>query len=271
MNTKIASMVAALALGLGGCATDPGMGGMVYRDGGYYAPARDGYGDYYVAPEVSDDWYGDPFYGPGFDPFGFGPNWYGGGSGYCSVRYRYCPSGWYGGPFAYGFGTSLWIGFGGRQYYDPWGGDGAWAYAQPWGHRHRPGSSHDGRPHHSPPATPEGAPSGLVGRIAVDDDDADFGPGDDSDGRLLDATGDPRQVARPTRRRLMRRQPAGMPLVLGSVPGTDPQPVGPAAGGWPVQRSGGGQERSARAEGGERMRASNPGTGARQGRRARDD
>lgn len=247
MNRTLASVVAALALGLGGCATDPGMGGMVYRDGGYYAPARDGYGDYYVAQDVADDWYDDPFYDAYYDPFVFGPSWYGGGGGYCSVRYRYCPAGWYGAgsPFAFGFGTGLWIGFGGRSYYDPWGG-----YYSPWAYgseRHHDWHPPHRRPHPSQPSegsapSPWRPPGDTVGRI----DDGDAGlPGEGGpDGRFLDTDRDGKPDARLVRRRLMRPQPLGTPQFFGQ-PDASQAPTRPEQGGarFGGERSGGGDSR----------------------------
>jgi hypothetical protein len=271
MNMKLATVVSALALGLGGCASDPGMGdGMVYRDGGYYAPAREGYGDYYVAPEEPDDWYGDDaFYGAGYDPFVFGPSWYGGGSGYCSVRYRFCPSGWYGGsPFAYGFGTSLWIGFGTRGYYDPWGGYyEPWAYSQAWGSHHGRGhgSSHGWRPPHQPqPAqeTQDGQSTpwqAIAGIAAEDEDGGDRTRTTDAEGRFLDGNGDGKPDGRRLRWRQLRAQPVGSAVLIGAQPVPVPQAVQPVHPQWSGGGRTGGQARGARSEGGGRMRSGGDG------------
>lgn len=273
MNTKLAAMVAALALGLGGCASDPGMGGMVYRDGGYYAPARDGYGDYYLAPDYSDDWaydgyydpFYDPFYGPFYDPFVFGPNWYGGGGGYCSVRYRYCPAGWYDG-FGSGyygfvpFGTGLWLSFGGRGgYYDPWG-----YRDQPYAWR---------PPHHPQPTPAPGAqsppwrPPAEAGDGLADAGSRDgFAAETDADGHFADGNGDGRPDERPLRRRLLRQQPMGTPIPLGSRP-PPPNPAwldrfgqtdrgGRGAGGDERRSSGGERSSGGRSDGAERASAS---------------
>jgi hypothetical protein len=284
MNMKLATVVAALALGLGGCASDPGMGGMVYRDGGYYAPVRDGYGDYYVAPEYSDDWAGyDPFYGPFYDPFVFGPNWYGGGGGYCSVRYRYCPTGWYGygSPFSSGFGTSLWLDFGTRAYYNPWGYYEPWGYSQPF-HAWRP-------PHRRPTPPAQGStqtppwrpPTDAIGQTDEGGDGGDGMPLETGpDGRFLDDNGDGRPDERPLRRRLMRPQPMGAPVLIGTRPLPDAsaapsnQGGNRLGGGDRVDRNGGGgRERSERSEGGGRARTSGEGDdgAARTRRRDRDD
>ena len=91
MNTRIATAVIALAMGLSGCAsTSSSMhSSVVYRDGSYYSPAEAGRGDYYYAPEPrADDYFG-------YDPFLFGSPFYAFG-GYCSAAYRYCPPFWYG-------------------------------------------------------------------------------------------------------------------------------------------------------------------------------
>lgn len=111
-----------LAMGLAGCATDPG-NGLVYEDGSYYSPVGEGQGDYYVGRAYDRVRYvGDPFFDEFDWLYGGGP-WYGGwyGSpfygygGYCSVRYRFCPRGGWADPFPrYDFG--LYFG-------DPWARD----------------------------------------------------------------------------------------------------------------------------------------------------
>ena len=273
MNTKLATMVAALALGLGGCATDPGMGGMVYRDGGYYAPAHEGYGDYYVAPDHSDDWaydgyydpFYDPFYGPFYDPFVFGPNWYGGGGGYCSARYRYCPAGWYdgfgsayygggfgGGGFGGGGlgGGGFWLSFGGRGgHYDPWGYSEQPVAWRPPQHR-RPPPAQGAQ---SPPWRPPGSAGDGLANAGSGDADA---PETGADGRFVDGNGDGRPDQRPLRRRLLRQQPTWAPLPLGSRPA----PPNPS---WPVSSDrsergsdGGGRSSGERSDGGGRASAS---------------
>ena len=277
MNTKLASLVAALALGLGGCATDPGMGGMVYRDGGYYAPARDGYGDYYIAPDYSDDWadggYYDPFYGPFYDPFVFGPNWYGGGGGYCPARYRYCPAGWYDGfGSAYygggGFGTGFWLSVGGRGgYYDP------------WAYRDQPDAWRP--PHHRHPAPAQDTQSpdwrsptdAAVGLADADGRDG-VAPESGADGRFSDRRGDGRFDQRLLRRGLIRQQPTRAPISIGNrlpppnAGWTDRSGRSERSGGGGSERSSGSGERSGeRSGGGERASSSDEGGGATRARR----
>jgi hypothetical protein len=144
MRRILFTIVAAAGLGLGGCATTPYADGMRYDDGSYYAPAREGYGDYYVAPEPVQPGWNDPFYDPFYDPF-FSPFYYdpfwagpGWGGGYCSVRYRVCPS----------WGWSL------GGYYEPWFGYGGGRY-EPWRHASWPA----GAPRHR--RAPQPAPLGA--------------------------------------------------------------------------------------------------------------
>lgn len=103
--TRILILLAA-AFALAGCATyDSAYYGRapIYRDGGYYYPQYDGYGDYYYGrPEtiVREYGYGGwPYYGHGY--------------------------GYYGGGYRYG--------------YDPWGWGGwGWPYHRRHSHRHPP-------------------------------------------------------------------------------------------------------------------------------------
>lgn len=242
MNIYKAMLVAALGLGVGACATGPSYyDGMVYQDGDYYAPPSDGYGDYYVGqatyagdPYGYGGYYGDPFFGP----YGYGaPYGWGGFSGYCSVRYRYCPSlgfldpwnrfdlwigsgwgwydprwndGWYGG--GYGGG---WYGGG---YGSGWYGGGGW-----YGGRH----GYDGRRHRRPsPPSPQPAPgrpagdpdanvrSGAVMYVpppgASDWETYYDGttplppPGGPAQGASVERDGDPRWSPRPMPRRIER-------------------------------------------------------------------
>lgn len=78
-----------------------------YEDGSYYSAGDGDGGDYYYAAQPREDFYPPPgFYGLGY-------------SGYCPVRYRYCPT-WF------GFGGAWVPGPGWRYdpffepYYDPW-------------------------------------------------------------------------------------------------------------------------------------------------------
>lgn len=86
--TRILILLAA-AFALAGCATyDSAYYGRapIYRDGGYYYPQYDGYGDYYYGrPETIVREYG---YG-GWPYYGHGYGYYGGG-----YRYGYDPWGW---------------------------------------------------------------------------------------------------------------------------------------------------------------------------------
>jgi hypothetical protein len=141
--------VAALAVGLGGCASMSSnyQSDAVYRDGSYYSPADAGYGDYYYAPEPRYDYYYDHsyFFGSPFYTFG----------GYCSMRYRYCPPFWYD-PF---------LSFDGFGFYSPWYGwyDPIWYY----GHRR----------HHHQPSNDDGDQGDTVAAQppsdAIDDDSTD--------------------------------------------------------------------------------------------------
>jgi hypothetical protein len=104
-------LIVLAALALSGCATYSntyhGERQAVYRDGSYYSPSSDGYGDYYYAPEYRyhDDYFGyhDPY---GYGSFGYG-NPYGYGSRWCTLRYRPCPGYW-----RSGWGLSLFFGNG---------------------------------------------------------------------------------------------------------------------------------------------------------------
>ncbi len=89
-----------VALALGACATQPpNYRAAVNQDGIYYSPGDDGVGDYYYAPEQRADYYPWPAvhygYGLGWPSYSF--------AGYCSLRYRYCPS-WFGFGYSIGYG-----------------------------------------------------------------------------------------------------------------------------------------------------------------------
>ncbi|CAN5276506.1 hypothetical protein BH11PSE14_BH11PSE14_07220 [soil metagenome] len=242
MNRMTVALVAALGATLGGCASDPYASGMRYQDGGYYSQASAGRGDYYVAPDYRDSYssFGDPFY----DPFVFGPSWYGGGYGYCSVRYRYCPSGWIG-AYGYGrpgFGTSLWLGFGRTGFYNPWSYSDSWAFYDPWAF-HDPWIFYDqsrGEPrHHRRPDPREEEQTAQIPRTRPDPDAyaeaGTSGWAEDSDG---DGRPDERALAR---RQMLRAQPTGQPDVLGeqqrSLPWFDAQAGMRADRGRQVDRS----------------------------------
>jgi hypothetical protein len=126
------TLIVLAALALSGCASYGTSYGdaraPVYRDGSYYSPSAQGYGDYYYAPEYRYDGYYDDFYGYGY-PYGYGGYGYGygspyglGSSRYCSFRYRPCGYGSYWGS---GFGLSLFFGRG----WDRWNGWNSW---DPW-------------------------------------------------------------------------------------------------------------------------------------------
>lgn len=121
MKYRLSFATIALALGLGGCATYSDYYGsnVVYEDGSYYSPADQSQGDYYFAPERDYD----PYY---YDDYFYNDYWGAPGyfTGYCSVRYRYCPS--YGytpflSPFPrYGFSLSFGSGWGNYGWGDRW-------------------------------------------------------------------------------------------------------------------------------------------------------
>ena len=119
-------------LALSGCATysDTRMSErVVYRDGSYYSPSADGYGDYYYAPEYRyDDYYDRYWYSNRYDFF---PYSYGYRS--CAFSYRRCPFGY--SPWRSGWGFSIFFG-------DPWG----WPFSS-WRHHRRSWHDYD-RDHH---------------------------------------------------------------------------------------------------------------------------
>lgn len=93
-----------LAPALAACATQPAnYRADAYQDGSYYSPGDDGVGDYYYAPEPSDDYYPWPAVHYGYS-YGYGLGWPSYAfAGYCSLRYRYCPS-WFGFGYPFGYG-----------------------------------------------------------------------------------------------------------------------------------------------------------------------
>ena len=81
------SMLFAAALLLAGCASTGTRDGLVYKDGSWYSPAREGHGDYYTGASRRhhDHYYDVPWaWSVGFVPYG----------GYCPAMYRYCTSFW---------------------------------------------------------------------------------------------------------------------------------------------------------------------------------
>jgi hypothetical protein len=109
------TLIVIAALALSGCATyggnQYGEHQAVYRDGSYYSPSADGYGDYYYAPEYR---YHDSYYDYGFPysyggyPYSYGyPYGYRYGRNWCGLRYRPCPGSWHS-----GWGLSIFFGNG---------------------------------------------------------------------------------------------------------------------------------------------------------------
>ena len=149
MNGRSFLLALSLASCLGGCASYSSQyrDDIVYRDGSYYSPSRDGYGDYYYARQSSYDAYYD---------YGFAPPW--GWTGlHCDFYrgYRCSPFGYYG--YGYpGWSVGLYYG-GGGYYYDPYGYDPYYDYYLPYGywppHHHH---HHDDAPPlvHQPGPTP---------------------------------------------------------------------------------------------------------------------
>src|SRR6478752_3495964 len=80
------TLLLACALLLSACAGTTTKDGLVYRDGSWYSPAREGHGDYYTGRERHyPAAYDVPWaWSVGFVPYG----------GYCPIEYRYCTSFW---------------------------------------------------------------------------------------------------------------------------------------------------------------------------------
>ena len=80
------TLLLASVLWLSACAGTNTRDGLVYRDGSWYSPAREGHGDYYTGRgRHAADFYDVPWaWSVGFVPFG----------GYCPIAYRYCTSFW---------------------------------------------------------------------------------------------------------------------------------------------------------------------------------
>ncbi len=136
MKLKLAislAVPALIMLGSTGCVTSTNSytRDIVYRDGSYYSPADEQYGDYYYAPEPEYSYYDDyPYYGYG-SSFYYGSPWY---SGYDSYRCRFsyhhdrdCDNGWNNFFFSFGgltliIGNSHYYGYGhGYPYYGYYG------------------------------------------------------------------------------------------------------------------------------------------------------
>lgn len=101
MKTKLAiSLIVPvlIVLGSAGCVTSTNSytRDIVYRDGSYYSPADEQYGDYYYEPEPDYSYYDDNYYG--FNSSYYGNTWYGNRySSRCRFSYhhdRYCDNGW---------------------------------------------------------------------------------------------------------------------------------------------------------------------------------
>lgn len=120
MKLKLA-IVGLIMLGNTACVTSTNSytRDIVYRDGSYYSPADDQFGDYYYEPEPEYDYYGGYGYNYGFGSGFYGNPWYSHHDAYrCRFSYyhdRYCDNGW--GSFSLGFGGISLI-FGNSGYYD---------------------------------------------------------------------------------------------------------------------------------------------------------
>jgi hypothetical protein len=107
------TLIVLAALAISGCATTGGHSynqrQAIYRDGSYYSPSVDGYGDYYYAPEYRDAYY--DHFGYGFHGYGYPYGWNRG----CMLRYRPCPWGY--DRWRSGWGFSLFFGSGWDDWY----------------------------------------------------------------------------------------------------------------------------------------------------------
>lgn len=118
MKTKLA-IVAFILVSSSGCMTTTNSytRDIVYRDGSYYSPADEQYGDYYYEPEPDYSYYADDYY----YGYGFNSGYYGSRDSYrCRFSYRhdrYCNTGWGGSYLNFGgltiiFGNSNYYGYG---------------------------------------------------------------------------------------------------------------------------------------------------------------
>lgn len=153
MTRRLALFASLLVLGLAGCTTyGDGYRDSYYRDGGYYYPAEDGYGDYYQGRDYADARY--------YDRYSYSPFWglgrYSCGafhscSPYWNRYYRRPYSGW---SFSFGshwsYGSWGWYG----QHWSPWYGPGYYHGHHHWHHRDRD--------HNRPPVTAPGPVTEVV-------------------------------------------------------------------------------------------------------------
>lgn len=133
-------LIVVCVLALSGCVSYPDARYAhepVYRDGSYYSPSGEGYGDYYYAPESSYyyddyDYYHDSYRYS--NRYYRGPFWLSGQSPWCSYGHRY---GYVYRPCSYGYGYGRpWGGWGLSLFFgDRWGGWGggwnSWPYDHP--------------------------------------------------------------------------------------------------------------------------------------------
>ena len=156
---------AAILLGSTGCVTTTNSYSrdIVYRDGSYYSPADEEYGDYYYEPEPDYAYYDSYDYG-----FGYGYN----DSYRCRFSYydRYCNNGW--GSSYLNFG-GLSIFFGSPGYYDYGYGYG---YGYPYyGYYGYPYYGYNPHPHNN--NTPIPMPKRPRPGISAPDNGPGSGPG----------------------------------------------------------------------------------------------
>jgi hypothetical protein len=268
MNKSMITLVAALGLGLGGCATTT-YNGMIYEDGSYYSPPADGNGDYYVAPEPQP-YYGDPFfYGPYGDPFWYPPFASGWGGHPCSALYRFCPlwasrwyDPWYDPWYSYGSGFSIGLTFGdggwyggNSGWYGGWYGGGHHGRGRHDGHDGRGG--HDGRDGHGrPPHRGDRPPtSPAADDVAWTDPRVDAGAAAGEPALAEDAIGGAH--GRPLPRGRWYRVAPGTPEQQSGMPNPWARRVAPADG----RRVDGGTPRSGGSSGGSPRSEASRGSG----------
>lgn len=123
MKTKLA-ILAFILISSSGCMTTTNSytRDIVYRDGSYYSPADEQYGDYYYEPEPDYSYYDNYNYGFGY----YDTSYRGYGSSRCRFSYRYdryCDRGWGSSYLHFGglsifFGDSNYYGYPGYGYYN---------------------------------------------------------------------------------------------------------------------------------------------------------
>jgi hypothetical protein len=124
-----------IMLGSAGCVTSTNSytRDIVYRDGSYYSPADEQYGDYYYEPEPDYSAYSDNYY-YGFNSSYYGNSWYSSHDSYhCRFSYyhdRYCHSGW-GNSFLNFGGLTIFFGNSNHHGYDYGYGNG-YGYGYPY-------------------------------------------------------------------------------------------------------------------------------------------